>query len=95
VNRGDSIKRRRRRQCDDSSPMKSSSRSPDETSCISDIHGDCRETQMQSGRPVKVVVLGEDEVGKTALLQQFMTSAYMAAAVQTHFGKKPSEHDIN
>lgn len=36
-------------------------------------------------RPVKVVVLGEEGVGKTALLQQFMTSDYMAA-VQTNFG---------
>jgi Ras of Complex, Roc, domain of DAPkinase len=36
-------------------------------------------------RPVKVVVLGEEGVGKTALLQQFMTSEYMAA-VQTNFG---------
>lgn len=35
---------------------------------------------------MRVVVLGDDEVGKTALLQQFMTSVYMAAAVQTHFG---------
>jgi len=80
VNRGDSIKRRRRRQADDSSPMKSSSRSPEETSCISD-----RQTA-ESSRPVRVIVLGDDEVGKTALLQQFMTSVYMAAAVQTHFG---------
>jgi len=84
VNRGDSIKRRRRRPCDDSSPMKLSSRSPDETSYISDTRATDRE--MESGRPVRVVVLGDDEVGKTALLQQFMTSAYMAAAVQTHFG---------
>lgn len=37
-------------------------------------------------RPVKVVVLGEEGVGKTALLQQFMTSEYMAA-VQTNFGR--------
>lgn len=39
-----------------------------------------------NGRPVKVVVLGEEGVGKTALLQQFMTSEYMAA-VQTNFGQ--------
>lgn len=84
VNRGDSIKRRRRRQCDDSSPMKSSSsRSPDKTSYIND--GSQRPTETASSRAVRVVVLGDDEVGKTALLQQFMTSVYMAAAVQTHF----------
>lgn len=90
VNRGDSIKRRRRRPCNDSSPMKLSSCSADGTSYISETRAADSETQSGhgpwSGRPVRVVVLGDDEVGKTALLQQFMTSAYMAAAVHTHFG---------
>ena len=98
VNRGDSIKRRRRRQCDDSSPMKSSSRSPDAASYISDTRRTdpaTDATETQSGRPVRVLVLGDDEVGKTALLQQFMTSVYMAAAVQTHFGTKPSKLDVD
>lgn len=36
-------------------------------------------------KPVKVLVMGEEGVGKTAILQQFMTSEYMAA-VQTNFG---------
>jgi len=94
VNRGDSIKRRRRRQCDDSSPMKSSaSRSPDKTSYIND--GSQRPTEMASSHAVRVVVMGDDEVGKTALLQQFMTSVYMAAAVQTHFGMQPSKCDVD
>lgn len=35
--------------------------------------------------PVRVMVMGEEGVGKTALLQQFMTSDFMAA-VQTNFG---------
>ena len=82
MNRGDSIKHRRRRQCADSSPMKSSR--PTHTPSISCGVAGQRESNCQ---PVKVVVLGVDEVGKTALLQQFMTSAYMAADVQTHFGK--------
>ena len=80
MNRGDSIKRCRRRQADDaSSLMKSSPRSPDKTAAsITDTLTKRRQT-------VRVAVLGDDEVGKTSLLQQFMTSVYMAAAVQTHF----------
>jgi len=73
--------------------MKSSARSPDEMLCISDTLG--RATETESSRPVRVVVLGDDEVGKTALLQQFMTSVYMAAAVETHFGTKPSKLDVD
>ena len=83
MNRGDSIKRRRRQQCDDgSAPVK------DKTSCINGGSAAERRTvgACGGGRAVRVVVLGDDEVGKTALLQQFMTSVYMAAAVQTHFG---------
>ena len=81
MNRGDSIKRRRRRQCDDSSVAVK-----DKTSCINGGSAAERPTGACGGRAVRVVVLGDDEVGKTALLQQFMTSVYMAAAVQTHFG---------
>lgn len=83
MNRGDSIKRRRRRQCDDSSVAVKDKT----TSCINGGSAAERPTgACGGGRAVRVVVLGDDEVGKTALLQQFMTSVYMAAAVQTHFG---------
>jgi len=100
VNRGDSIKRRSgrrgQRQCgaDDSPAMKSSSSS----SYINDDHGDSGVAARPS-RAERVVVLGDDEVGKTALLQQFMTSAYMAAAVHTHFGStvrsRPTHADVD
>ena len=53
-----------------------------------DTRGDATVTEAvnpAAGRPVKVLVMGEEGVGKTALLQQFMTSEYMAA-VQTNFG---------
>jgi len=60
------------------------------SSCINDKDLD-DDDGSSSGRrrraAVRVVVLGDDEVGKTALLQQFMTSVYMAADVQTHFGR--------
>ena len=103
VNRGDSIKRRRRRQrqCNDSCSSSARSRSADQTPCISDT---CTTVatrtdndalrQMESSRPVRVVVLGDDEVGKTALLQQFMTSVYMAAAVENNFGTTLSNFDL-
>lgn len=70
-------------------------RSPDKTAaCISDSDGGgssggAETVTEECSRPVRVVVLGDDEVGKTALLQQFMTSVYMAAAVQTHLGTTP------
>ena len=75
VNRGDSFKRCGRRQGDE---CISSPRSPDGTAPITD-------TLPQHLETIRVAVLGDDAVGKTSLLQQFMTSVYMAAAVQTHF----------
>ena len=103
VNRGDSIKRRRRqRQRNDSRSSSARSASADvQTPCISDtcIAATRRDDsdalrQMETSRPVRVVVLGDDEVGKTALLQQFMTSVYMAAAVQNNFGTTLSNFDL-
>jgi len=100
VNRGDSIKRRRRQRNDGCSS--SSARSADQTPCISDTctaatasrSDNDAPRQTESSRPVRVVVLGDDEVGKTALLQQFMTSVYMAAAVQNNFGTRLSNFDL-
>lgn len=42
--------------------------------------------EKEPDRKFHVLVLGDEGVGKTSLLQQFMTSEYMAA-VQTSFGK--------
>jgi len=81
--------------------MKLSSVCGDETatSYISEPRATDTRAAESAGRAIRVAVLGDDEVGKTALLQQFMTSAYMAAAVQTHFGmnerQKPSKLDID
>ena len=93
INRGDSFKRR-------STASIASVGLPEsvlqqETSCGSgnrsralSVNSQCSTVASSVGTPLvfRVLVLGRHGVGKTALLQQFMTSEYMGA-VESNFGK--------
>ena len=79
INRGDSFKRKSRHGDRDSTPPVPMLGSVD------DGHGDTRQLS-SPGSPEevhKVIVAGDHGVGKTALLHQFMTSAYLGAIETT------------
>jgi len=97
VNRGDSFKRKSKKGSTKNKPIqdtppspKTSVSPPDSTTATSSNNNLgvqesvklTRKTSTGSERLYKVLVLGDQGVGKTALLQQFTTSEYMGAATQ-------------